>query len=87
MHNHIIIPVADLFTASNAVRTSVVGGRRQGAAVVVPEFDDDEIAGYELGRDGGEATLVVEGARGAPADGGVDYGDAREGVGEVDAPA
>lgn len=51
------------------------------------EFDDYEVPRHELVSYGREAGFVVEGARGAAADGVVDYGDAGEGVGEVDAPA
>ena len=71
---------------ADAVGAPVVGGG-EGAAVVVPEFDDDDVAGYDGVGEGCEASFVRVGAGGAAGDGIVDYGYAGEGVGEVDAPA
>lgn len=54
-----------------AVCASVIR-RRQTAAIVVAELDNDEIAGLDLLRHGGEATLAGETARRTASDGVVD---------------
>jgi hypothetical protein len=76
--------LARLGAGAGTVGAAVVGG--EGAAVVVPEFDDDDVVGLDGVDDGLEAAFDCEGAGGAAAEGLVAYGEG-EGVGEVVAPA
>lgn len=79
---------ADLVPGAGAVAAAVVGGAVRRAAVVVPEFDHDDVVGFEQGSDLGEAAFVRVAAGGAAADGFVDDGGAgREEGGDVGAPA
>jgi hypothetical protein len=79
---------ADLVSSAGAVAAAVVRGGVGRAAVVVAEFDHDDVAGDEQGGDLGEAAFVRVAAGGAAADGFVDDGGAGGEVGfEVAAPA
>lgn len=75
-----------LVAGAGAVRAPVVLAAREGAAVVVPELDDDDVVGLDRLDDVVEAAFDGEGARAAAANGFVDDGK-RDGEGEVDAPA
>jgi hypothetical protein len=79
---------AHLVASAGAVAAAVVRGGVGRAAVVVAEFDHDDVASDEEGCDLGEAAFVRVAAGGAAADGFVDYGRAGGEVGfEVGAPA
>lgn len=79
---------ADLVAGSGAVAAAVVAGAVRRAAVVVPEFDDYDVVGFEQRCDLGEAAFVRVAAGGAAADGFVDDGGAcGEEGGDVGAPA
>ena len=80
----IVCRCACLGASAGAVGAAVVRG--EGAAVVVSEFDDDDVVGLDGFDDGVEAAFDCEGARGAAAEGLVAYGEG-ERVGEVVAPA
>lgn len=77
--------LARLGAGAGARRAPVVA-RRERAAVVVPELDDDDVVGLHDVDDVVETALDGEGARAAPADGFVDYRQ-RDRVGEVDSPS
>ena len=79
---------ADFVAGAGAVAAAVVAGAVRGAAVVVAEFDHDDVVGFEQGSDFGEAVLVRVAASGAAADGFVDDGGVGvEEGGDVGTPA
>ncbi len=78
--------LADLGAGAGAVAAPVVRCRIGRAAVVVAEFDDDNVAGLEKTLNLGEAAFVGVAAGGAARDGLVDDGDG-EVFAEVGAPA
>ncbi|KFY27303.1 hypothetical protein V493_03575, partial [Pseudogymnoascus sp. VKM F-4281 (FW-2241)] len=67
---------ARLLAGAGAGRAPIVIG--EGAAVVVPELDDDVVPALRSVDDLREAALAREGARGTPADGLVNHGDGDE---------
>lgn len=79
---------ADLVAGAGAVAAAVVVGVVRRAAVVVAEFDHDDVVGFEERSDLGEAAFVRVAAGGAATDGFVDDGCAcGEERGDVGAPA
>jgi len=77
--------LASFVTRARTVGAAVVGGG-EGAAVVVAEFNDDDVVGLDQLDDFVKAVFDGEGAGAAAADGLVDHGEG-DGVGEVNAPA
>lgn len=82
----VLAGLAGLGAGAGAVGATVVGGRVGGAAIVVAEFDDDDVAGLEEFFDLGEAPFVGVAAGGAAGDGFIHDRDG-DVFGEVGAPS